>query len=68
MRFFCLFPLSSMKIARDINAEEPKRHEMGRWREREASPAYTACSLQSRLICSGSKYYISCAAADAPVS
>lgn len=66
LRFFCLFPLSSMKIARDINAEEPKKTWNGKM-EREASPAYTACSLQSRLICSGSRYYISCAAADAPV-
>lgn len=32
--FFCLLPLSSMKIARDINAEEPEKSEMGRQRGR----------------------------------
>lgn len=42
-RFFCLFPLSSMKSARDINAEEPKKMWNGKMeREKQALPTLHA--------------------------
>lgn len=41
--FFCLLPLSSMKIARDINAEEPEK-QGNRKREREMQALPTQCT------------------------
>lgn len=55
--FFCLLPLSSMKVARDINAEEPEKKWNGKTEREKLSPAYTAHSFQSKLICSDTRYY-----------
>lgn len=54
--FFCLLPLSSMMIARDINAEEPEKKCNGNT-EGKAIPAYTAHSFESKLICSDTRCY-----------
>lgn len=53
--FFCLLPLSSMMIARDINAEEPEKKWNGKTQGK-AIPAYTVHSSESKLIWSDTRH------------
>lgn len=66
--FFCLLPLSSMKIARDINAEEPEKKRNGKTeREKQALPTQHTAFRVNWFAQTQETTQTSCAAAAAPV-